>query len=54
MVVKDIGPEYDVIVHDAGSGLHLHTEFDPEDDTDWTQWKTNERIAWENRHASKA
>ena len=28
-VADRLGPEYDVIVHDVGSGLHLHVEYDP-------------------------
>lgn len=25
----ELGPDYDVVVHDAGSGIHIHTELDP-------------------------
>ena len=53
-VADEVGPEYDVMVHDAGSGMHLHTEFDPEDDDHWTKWKNSARLNWEDRHASKA
>ena len=53
-VADEVGPEYDVMVHDAGSGMHLHTEFDPEDDDHWTMQKGLWRSEWEDRNASKA
>ena len=28
-VAAELGDEYQVIVHDTGSGMHLHCEFDP-------------------------
>ncbi len=24
-----LGPDYDILIHDVGQGLHLHVEFDP-------------------------
>lgn len=24
-----LGPQYDVLLHDSGSGLHFHVEYDP-------------------------
>lgn len=53
-VVRELGPEYDVIVHDVGSGIHLHVEWDPEDNHEWTQFKIQMKEEWEDRHASKA
>jgi hypothetical protein len=26
---KRLGPQFDVVLHDTGSGLHIHVEFDP-------------------------
>lgn len=50
-VAKDLGGAYDVLVHDDGTGLHLHTEFDPENDDHWTLWKETAKRDWEERHA---
>ena len=50
-VAKEVGPEYDILVHNDGSGMHLHGEFDPEDDEHWLAWKAARRAEWEERHA---
>ena len=46
-VEAEVGEQFQIIVHDAGSGMHLHGEFDPLTDPEWVEWKTAERILWE-------
>ena len=47
--IVELGDAYDIIVHNAGSGMHLHGEFDPEDDPGWVKWKARARDNWEER-----
>ncbi len=49
--VDELGEEYDILVHNVGSGMHLHVEFDPADDPSWTAWKQKARKEWEENHA---
>lgn len=28
-IKRALGPQYDVLLHDSGEGMHIHIEFDP-------------------------
>ena len=36
---EELGAQYDVLTHDAGSGMHAHLEFDPKDEPEFQKWK---------------
>jgi hypothetical protein len=31
MIKEALGPQFDVLLHDVSTGLHIHIEFDPKD-----------------------
>jgi len=53
-VAFELGPQYDILVHNAGSGMHLHTEYDPVDDESWQREKAAMRKGWGKRHAESS
>lgn len=50
-VGDELGDAYDVLVHNDGSGMHMHAEFDPENDKHWAEWKAGRLAEWEAAYA---
>jgi len=53
-LAHELGPQFDVLAHDAGSGMHMHVEFDPKDNEAFQTWKARERKAWAASKAPKS
>lgn len=42
-VRRELGHQYDILVHDAGSGMHMHIEYDDKTQKDFQLWKATAR-----------
>ncbi len=53
-IQREVGPDFQVISHDVGSGMHIHVEFDP-NDPGWQEYKDELKGQWSAlRHTEAA